>query len=91
MDGSLLEGAGVELVGENRAPKVNIETMESNVPGLYVAGTAAGGTQYRFKLFIENCHAHVVRIAQALTGSEPTNINPLAYQHLHEDPMAAES
>lgn len=91
MDGSLLADAGVELVGENQAPKVNIETMESNVPGLFIAGTSAGGTQMRFKLFIENCHAHVVRITKALTGSEPANINPLAYQHLHEDPMAAES
>ena len=91
MDGTLLSKAGVELVGENQAPKVNIETMESNVPGLFIAGTAAGGTQMRFKLFIENCHAHVVRIAKALTGNEPAKINHLAFQHLHEDPMAAES
>ena len=45
--------------------------METNVPGLYVAGTAAGGTQLKFKLFIENCHAHVVRILRHLTGQEP--------------------
>ena len=91
MDGSLLAGAGVELVGESRAPQINVETMETNVPGLFVAGTAAAGTQIRFKLFIENCHAHVVRIVRALTGHEPTHINPLAYQHLLEDPLAAES
>jgi thioredoxin reductase (NADPH) len=42
--------------------------METNVPGLYVAGTAAAGTQQRFRLFIENCHEHVAKIMAALTG-----------------------
>ena len=91
MDGSMLADAGVKLVGESRAPMVNADTMETNIPGLFVAGTAAGGTQFRFRLFIENCHAHVVKIARVLTGSDPELINPLAYQHLHEDPLAAES
>ena len=43
--------------------------MESNVPGLYVAGTAVAGTQDRYRVFIENCHVHVDRILAALTGS----------------------
>lgn len=91
MDGSLLAQAGVQLMGDSKTPMVDVETMETNVSGLYVAGTAAAGTQLRFKLFIENCHAHVVRITKHLTGCEPKRINPLAYQHLHEDPLAAES
>ncbi len=91
MDSTLLEQAGVELIGRSRAPNINMKTMESNVPGLYVAGTAVGGTQFQFKLFIENCHSHVVRICRALTGQEPARVNRLAYQHLHEDPQAAES
>ena len=66
-------------------------TMETDVPGLYVAGTAAGGTQLRYKLFIENCHAHVVRILRHLTGQEPSHINPLAYSRSLEDPLVAES
>ena len=45
--------------------------MQTNVPGFYVAGTAAGGTQQRFKVFIENCHVHVDRICAALTGAPP--------------------
>jgi thioredoxin reductase (NADPH) len=45
--------------------------METTVPGLYVAGTAAAGTQSRFKLFIENCHVHAERIAAHLAGREP--------------------
>ncbi|HEX7010556.1 MAG TPA: NAD(P)-binding domain-containing protein [Phycisphaeraceae bacterium] len=71
MDSSLLEQVGVELVGENRQPKLDPQTMQTNVPGLFVAGTAAGGTQVRFRLFIENCHPHVTRIIKAITGHTP--------------------
>ena len=91
MDSSLLESAGVALQGPGRAPVLNPATMETNVPGFYVAGTAAGGTQLRFKLFIENCHVHVLRILRSLTGQEPLHINPLAFSQLLEDPLVAES
>jgi thioredoxin reductase (NADPH) len=70
-DSSLFESAGMALEGEGRAPKYNPLTMETTVPGLYVAGTAAAGTQSRFKLFIENCHGHGERIAAHLAGREP--------------------
>ncbi|MND05270.1 hypothetical protein D3C83_259510 [compost metagenome] len=43
-DTSLFRMAGVELEGDNRGPVHNPDTMETNVPGLYVAGTAAAGT-----------------------------------------------
>ena len=91
MDSSLLSMSGVDLIGESRAPALNIDTMETNISGLFVAGTAAAGTQLRFKLFIENCHSHVVRIIRALTGNDPRHVNPLAYQRLHEHPLAAEN
>ncbi|GAB4192433.1 MAG: NAD(P)-binding domain-containing protein [Phycisphaeraceae bacterium] len=71
MDTSLLEQAGVELVGENRGPKLDPDTMMTNVPGLFVAGTAAAGTQTKFRLFIENCHPHVAKIAKTITGQDP--------------------
>lgn len=71
MDTSLLEQAGVELVGENRGPKFDPDTMMTNRSGLYVAGTAAAGTQKHFRLFIENCHPHVVKIAKSITGVDP--------------------
>jgi thioredoxin reductase (NADPH) len=70
MDGSLLAGAGVELSGAQLAPVFNPRTMETNVPGLYVAGTATAGTQHRFRVFIENCHAHGPRIAAHILGRE---------------------
>lgn len=70
-DKTLLRMAGVELVGENLAPQLDPGTMQSNVPHLYIAGTAVAGTQNRFKLFIENCHTHAAKIAKAITGEEP--------------------
>ena len=70
MDPSLLESAGVELVGEGRAPRHNPRTMETNIPGLFVASTAVAGTQLRYRHFIENCHTHAPRIAAAITGRE---------------------
>ena len=55
-DPTLFERAGVALIGTNRRPDVNLETMETNVPGLFAAGTAVAGTQGKFQLFIENSH-----------------------------------
>jgi thioredoxin reductase (NADPH) len=68
-DMSLCKAAGVELVGLSGAPKCDPQTMETNIPGLYVAGTVVGGTQQRYKVFIENCHVHVSRITAAVTGA----------------------
>jgi len=70
MDTTLFEMAGVTLKGENRAPTFDPATMQTNVPGIYVAGTAAAGTQNRFRLFIENCHAHVGKIVKAITNND---------------------
>jgi len=67
-DLSLMEQAGVELLGEERAPVFSRQTMETNVPGLYVVGTAVGGSQRQFKVFIENSHRHVAKVVAALTG-----------------------
>lgn len=73
-DQSLLERMGVELRGENRVPAFDPATMETNVPGLYLAGTVAAGVQQRYTLFIENCHAHAGAITQALTGRWPARL-----------------
>jgi thioredoxin reductase (NADPH) len=63
--------AGVELAGECQTPRYDERTMQTNVPGLYVAGTAVAGTQDKYRVFIENCHVHVERILNALTGAAP--------------------
>jgi len=76
-DPGLFEMAGIELRGERRVPVYNPETMETNVPGLYLAGTAAAGTQKRYTLFIENCHEHVGKIVQHLTGQWPDRLGTI--------------
>ncbi len=70
--------AGVTLVGESQTPVYNPETMETDVPGLYVAGTvAAGKRQARYALFIENTHVHVGRVVKALTGCWPDKLGTI--------------
>lgn len=71
-DMELFRQAGVELIGREERPVFDPATMETNVPGIYVAGTATGGTQHKFDLFIETSHKHVVRIVEALGGERPT-------------------
>ncbi len=78
-DMSLARMAGVELVGEREVPKINEATMETNVPDVFVAGTAVGGMQEQYRLFIENCHIHTGRIIAALTGKAPPSSEPVDY------------
>jgi thioredoxin reductase (NADPH) len=70
-DNTLFKLAGVKLLGDCGAPAYDDKTMETNVPGLFVAGTAVGGTQDKYTVFIENCHVHVDRIMASLTGHAP--------------------
>jgi thioredoxin reductase (NADPH) len=77
-DQSLLEQAGVGLEGENRVPRYDPQTMETNIAGLYLAGTVAAGIQQRYTIFIENSHTHVGRIVQALTGTWPKQLGTIA-------------
>jgi thioredoxin reductase (NADPH) len=69
-DMSLLRCAGVELLGDCQLPTFNPQTMETNVPGLYVAGCAIGGTQDKYAIFLENCHVHIPRIVASLKGRQ---------------------
>lgn len=67
-DPSLFEALGVKLCGPERKPRIHLDTMETNVPGCYVVGTATAGTQSRTRVFIETSHVHVQRVADALQG-----------------------
>jgi thioredoxin reductase (NADPH) len=86
-DLSLFESAGVTLVGAERIPEYDPRTMETNVPGVYVAGTAASGDRVRYALFIENSHQHVAKIAVAITGQWPTQIGTIESRR-YEVPLA---
>jgi len=64
-DDSMWKCLGIEQVGPGKAPTYNDETMETKWPGIYVAGTAIGGTQSsKFQIFLENCHPHAEKIAR---------------------------
>lgn len=65
---SLYTQVGVKLVGEERHPSHNPTTMETNIRGVYVAGTAVAGRQTRYTMFITTCHHHAQQIAAAITG-----------------------
>jgi thioredoxin reductase (NADPH) len=82
-DQSLLEMTGVMLQGENRVPVFDPATMETNVPGLYLAGTVAAGIQQRYTLFIENSHDHAGKITQAITGRWPEGLGSVPSRNYH--------
>ncbi len=66
-DPSLFEMLGVDMQGPDCRPKYDEETMETNVPGVFVAGTAiAGSPVERVRIIVEDCHVHVPRIVNAL-------------------------
>lgn len=56
---------GVEVDGETLVPAFDPETCESNVPGLYIAGTLQAGRDTG-RIFIENSRAHAPRIVRHL-------------------------
>lgn len=66
----LFEMLGVELHGPERRPRYDHDTMETSAPGVFVAGTAVGGSQQRTKVFIENAHEHVEKLVRAIVGRE---------------------
>ena len=77
-DMRLYELAGVNLESIRGVPHFNPETMETNVPGLYIAGTTAAGIfQDQYRLFIENSHDHVVKVVKAITGRPPERIGTI--------------
>ncbi len=78
-DKTLFQQAGVTLTEPGGRPRFDEETMETNVAGIYVAGTAVGGTQTsQYKVFLENCHAHITRILAHLQATQPALCAPEA-------------
>lgn len=58
----LLQKLGVSVNPETGAPAQDPETMETNIPGLYIAGVIAAGTDAN-SIFIENGRFHGGKIA----------------------------
>jgi len=64
-DHSRLKELGVDIDPLSGAPVYDPETMETNVPGVYVAGVAAGGYDPNI-LMIENGRFHGPKIVAHL-------------------------
>ncbi len=67
-DAGLLRRCGIEVDAKTLVPRVNLETCESNVPGLYVAGTVQAGLDTG-RIFIENSRAHGAQIVQHILAT----------------------
>ncbi len=68
-DPTLFDMLGVKLQGDECQPMHDPETMETNVPGVFIAGTAVAGTPPRkVSVIVETCHVHVPRIVGAISG-----------------------
>jgi len=44
--------------------------METNVPGIFLAGTVVSGGKQSYKDFIDTSHGHTLRIIKQITGVE---------------------
>jgi thioredoxin reductase (NADPH) len=64
-DFAFFERCGILLEGPNRIPSHDLETLESNVPNLYLAGAILGGTEVG-RIFIENSRHHAALIAHSI-------------------------
>ena len=66
-DFTFMQNLGVRLDAVTCKPELNPETLESNVPGIYLAGVVIGG-RHTSEIFIENWRFHGKQIVRALTG-----------------------
>jgi thioredoxin reductase (NADPH) len=64
-DFALFERCGIRADGRERVPAHDPETLESNVPNLYLAGAILGGSEIG-QIFIENSRHHAAWIAAAI-------------------------
>jgi len=64
---AFMESLGVQLDPESRKPKLHPKTLESNVPGMHLAGVGTGG-RHTAEMFIENGRLHGKQIIEGLKG-----------------------
>ena len=69
-DYDFLQSLGIELSKEQCRPVCDPETLESNVPGIYVAGVIVAGAMTN-EIFIENGRFHGKLIANDLRQKLP--------------------
>jgi thioredoxin reductase (NADPH) len=69
-DRHFISGLGIDIDDETGIPSHTPDTMESNVPGIYIAGVLAAGYNAN-KIFIENGKFHGPKIVEAVVSSLP--------------------
>ena len=66
-DFQFIESLGVHLDAMTRKPALDPNTLESNVPGIHLAGVVIGG-RHTGEIFIENGRFHGKQIIEALSS-----------------------
>jgi thioredoxin reductase (NADPH) len=66
-DYTFIKSLGVKLDEQTLKPELNPETLESNVPGIFLAGVVIGG-RHTSEIFIENGRFHGKLIIDSLTS-----------------------
>lgn len=72
-DFDFLSNLGVRFEGPDRLPVCDSETLESNVPGIYLAGVIVAGSRTN-EIFIENGRFHGCQIAAALIAKRDDKV-----------------
>ncbi|KQX66970.1 YpdA family putative bacillithiol disulfide reductase [Paenibacillus sp. Root444D2] len=67
-DRELLTSIGVQFHEETNAPLVQPDTMETNIPGLYVAGVVASSKYDANEIFIETGRTHGLAITKHIVS-----------------------
>jgi thioredoxin reductase (NADPH) len=74
-DFELLESLGVRMDNKDRCPECDPESLESNVPGLYLAGVIVAGSRTN-EIFIENGRFHGRQIAADIAARLEETVTP---------------
>jgi thioredoxin reductase (NADPH) len=67
-DRKFISGLGIDIDEETGIPSHTPDTMETNVPGIYIAGVLAAGYNAN-KIFIENGKLHGPKIVEAVAAA----------------------
>ena len=76
-DYAFIQRLGVRLDPVTCKPELNPETLESNVPGIYLAGVVIGG-RHTSEIFIENGRFHGKQIVEALVAGKSSRVEQRA-------------
>ncbi len=88
-DFAFIQSLGVRLDEQNdRCPVVNEQTLESNVPGIYLAGVIVAGERTN-EIFIENGRFHGALIARDLAAKVPASQPQATEPSLVEQELAS--